>query len=65
MKPTELVEDCDDGGGGNICDEAEGGGAVDVNDDGIVDNDGMQCNSFFFFKFAKFWSRYSAVPSTK
>ena len=30
-----------DGGGGKICDEAEGEGAVDVNDDdGIVDNDG-------------------------
>ncbi len=40
-KPTELVKDCNDGGGGGkICDEAEGEGAVDVNDGGIVDIDG-------------------------
>ena len=42
------MEDCNDGGGGKICDGAEGEGAVDVNDDGIVDTDGGGIDSFRF-----------------
>ena len=36
-----MVINIVDGGGGKICDKAEGEGAVDVNDDGIVDIDGI------------------------
>lgn len=44
-KPTQLVVNIVDGGGGKICDEAEGEGAVDYNIDGI---DGGGIHSFQF-----------------
>ena len=51
------MKDCNDGGGGGkICDEAEGEGAVDVNDDGIVDIDGGAIHSSSNLQ--KFGSRF-------
>ena len=44
------MEECDDGGGGNICDEAEGEGAVGGN---IVGIDGGGIDSFRFVKICK------------
>ena len=53
-KPTELVDDCDDGGGGKFCGEAEGEGVVDVNDDdGIVGIDGGGVILFDFVQICK------------
>ena len=58
-KPTQLVVNIVDGGGGKICDEAEGEGAVDYNVDDDIDGGGIR--SFqIWLKFAKFGGRFGA-----
>ena len=62
-KPTQLEVNIVDGGGGKICDEAEGGGAVDYNVDDDIDGGGN--HSFQFCSNLQNFGVTSAVPSTK